>query len=372
MSFSELHASEVKEKLLKIRALLSQENLDAIHLRGVDWFAWATCGGDSSVIFSTETGIADVFVTQAKALILTSKIETTRLEKEEVPSGFDVLSFPWSDAGALEREVEALRKEWPRMASDRPSAGQLGLSPAWTAAKLDLSSAEIERYRRLGREAAEAATEVLSQITPETTEWELAGKAANALWARGIHPLLTLVGGAERSIAYRHPVAKNVAVGDHAVLVICGRKEGLYANFTRHVYFRDFSSEEIRKNEALTRIEAEAFSATRDLATLPQTYERIREKYAMLGFADEIGCHHQGGPTGYLSRETMARPEGGSFPPPGRSRAFAWNPSLSGGLKLEDTVLLNSEGQIEILTLDPKWPSTLVQGLSRPLALRKK
>lgn len=372
MSFFGDRGAEIAEKISRIRNLLESENLDAVHLRGVDWFSWATCGADSSVIFSTETGIADIFISQKKAILLTSEIETSRLKEEEVPGGFEIRSFPWSEGDALEQEVERLRREFPRLASDRPSSRQLGLSSAWTAAKSDLSSKEIERYRALGREAAEAATDVLHAVTPETTEWELAGKTASALWARGIHPLLTLVGGEARSVAYRHPVAKHVAIGDHAMLVVCGRRDGLYANFTRHVYFRGLTPEEARKNQLLAEIESEAFSATRELATLPETYDRIRKKYETLGFAEEIKFHHQGGPTGYLSRETMARPEVVNFPSPGRPRAFAWNPSLSGGLKLEDTVLLNSAGEIEVLTFDEKWPSQKFDGLFRPDALIRK
>ena len=57
---------------------------------------------------------------------------------------------------------------------------------------------ELERYRRVGRLASEAMTEVLSAAKPTWTEYQLAGAGAEALWARGLHPALTLVAGERR------------------------------------------------------------------------------------------------------------------------------------------------------------------------------
>ncbi len=44
--------------------------------------------------------------------------------------------------------------------------------------------------------------------------------------------------------------------------------------------------------------------------------------------------------------------------------AFAWNPSAP-GVKVEDTVLTTSAG-IEVLTVDPRWPTVRVGALDRP------
>ena len=80
----------------------------------------------------------------------------------------------------------------PEVVSDRPGPGELPLPPELVAAKRRLLPDELVRYRKLGRDAAEAMTEVLSAARPEWTEWELAGAGANALWRRGIEPMLTL------------------------------------------------------------------------------------------------------------------------------------------------------------------------------------
>jgi hypothetical protein len=44
--------------------------------------------------------------------------------------------------------------------------------------------------------------------------------------------------------------------------------------------------------------------------------------------------------------------------------ALAWNPSLPGS-KIEDTILRTAEG-LEVLTVDPAWPTVEVDGRARP------
>jgi len=58
----------------------------------------------------------------------------------------------------------------------------------------------------------------------------------------------------------------------------------------------------------------------------------IREQ----GFADEWKLHHQGGPAGYEPREFVATPITDNVISAGQ--VFAWNPSITGGVKSEDTV----------------------------------
>ena len=56
-------SGELSAKLATIRAALASAGAAAVRLRGVDWFAWATCGGSNVVILTTEAGIAEVLVT---------------------------------------------------------------------------------------------------------------------------------------------------------------------------------------------------------------------------------------------------------------------------------------------------------------------
>ncbi len=48
-------------------------------------------------------------------------------------------------------------------------------------------------------------------------------------------------------------------------------------------------------------------------------------------------------------------------------QAVAWNPSLP-GMKIEDTAVLTDNG-IELLTVEPHWPTFEVEGRARPEVL---
>jgi antitoxin VapB len=87
------------------------------------------------------------------------------------------------------------------------------------------------------------------------------------------------------------------------------------------------------------------------------------EAYAAQGVADEWRRHHQGGLTGYRGREVFAVPEDPTIIPD--SAAVAWNPSIGGGGKSEDTALVSPEG-VEVITRTPELPELDVDGLPRP------
>jgi hypothetical protein len=61
--------NEILSKIETVRAVLENHHLAGIVLRGVDWFSWATGGGSSVVILTSEQGIADVFITRDGAWI---------------------------------------------------------------------------------------------------------------------------------------------------------------------------------------------------------------------------------------------------------------------------------------------------------------
>ena len=69
--------------------------------------------------------------------------------------------------------------------------------------------------------------------------------------------------------------------------------------------------------------------------------------YAGQGFAEEWRRHHQGGRTGYRGREVFAVPGSQAVLPD--ACAVAWNPSVTGGGKSEDTALVTPAG-VEVLT----------------------
>lgn len=355
-------ASELEVKLARVRGILEQHGLSAVRLRGVDWFAWATCGGSNVVLLTTDVGVAEVLITRASAWVLTDAIEAARMEQEEVPRGLRVWSCPWAERGQREAFVEE-KRGGGLVASDRPTGQEVPLPAELVDARHSLLPEELERYRALARDAAEAMTEVLREAKPEWTGWQLAGAGAEALWARGIHPALTLVGEERRLPLHRHATASHERLGARAMLVFCARRHGLFANLTRFVYFREPTVEERRFATDAARVEAAAFEASKPGVTLGDVYSVMVEAYRASGHAGAESFHHQGGSCGYLSRDDVAVPGSKVVLQP--SNAMAWNPSLPGA-KIEDTVVLTEGGGLEILTVDPRWPTFTVEGRARP------
>lgn len=344
-----------------MQKILRDQDLAAFRLRGVDWFSWATGGGSSVVLQTDETGVAEIFVTRDSAFILTDAIEAERLHAEECKDSYTVWECPWQNRDSREDFVRSLT-EGRAIASDRPEDKEVALPHDLVEAKLILGPEEILRYRELGLDASRAMTDALRSARPDWTGYQLAAEGAKALWKRGIHPALILIGDSRRLPIYRHPTVSGEKLGDRAMMVFCARRAGLFANLTRFVFFKKPTAEDLALRDAVAAVEARAWSASRDGAILGDVYENIVKAYSEYGFPDQILKHHQGGTTGYRAREEVARSESRTHLKKGM--ALAWNPSLT-GTKVEDTVLLGDSG-VEILTVDPEWPTFTVNGQKRP------
>ncbi|MBD1838774.1 M24 family metallopeptidase [Coleofasciculus sp. FACHB-501] len=357
-------SEEVSQKLELIRNALTEADAQGLRLRGTDWFAWATAGGSSTVLLTAETGIAEVLVTAEDAWILTDEIEAQRLKDEEIPGNFQHYANPWADAAARESFVQQVTNGG-KILSDRPIPHvEKRLPASLQQHKRTLMPSELERYRQLGRQASEAMTEVLKAVKPDWTEYQLAGAGAEALWARGIHPALTLVAGERRLPLYRHATATGEEIGRQAMLVFCARRHGLYANLTRFVSFGS-SDESAKLHGDVRQIEAEALNFLKPGIALNTVYDTLADVYQKHGYPNAIREHHQGGTTGYLAREVVANPTTNDTLE--ENMAVAWNPSVRGA-KIEDTFVLLKDG-LENLTFDPNFPSVEVAGRLRPVPL---
>lgn len=355
-------AAEIGGKLALLRETLAQQGAGAMRLRGADWFAWVTAGGSNAVLHTTDTGVAEILVTLEEACVLTDQIEGERLRNEEVPQGFTFHIEPWAEPELRERYVLGVAGGLPVL-SDRPANGEQALPLALRQRRLVLGAAEQERYRALGREAAEGMTEVMHRARPEWTEQQLAGAGAEALWRRGIHPALVLAAGERRLALYRHATPSHEAIGSRAMLVFCARRHGLYANLTRFVSFGAGSAPEAQRT--LIDLEATGLEAVKAGNSLSSVYHALAQAYHHADVEDAIREHHQGGITGYQAREVVATHSTAIELEEGM--AFAFNPSY-GGMKIEDTFLLGPDG-LENLTFDPGWPALDVHGRKRPLWL---
>ncbi|MGL5060047.1 MAG: M24 family metallopeptidase [Microcoleus sp.] len=354
---------EVDRKLEFIRKTLTETDSNALRLRGTDWFAWATAGGSNTVLLTAETGVAEILITAENAFVLTDEIEAQRLQDEELPAHFQMHIYPWSDIAKRESFVTEMT-EGGKVMSDRPNVAETPIAPALQSRKQVMMSSELERYRRVGSLASQAMTEVLSAAKPTWTEYQLAGAGAEALWARGLHPALTLAAGERRLPLYRHATPTGEQIGRQAMLVFCARGSGLYANLTRFVCFGSLTEKDSQLHQKIREIEAAALDLCQPGVSLNAVYYALKIAYEEYRHSQAIREHHQGGTTGYLAREIIASPATTNML--AENTVVAWNPSLPGA-KIEDTFVIGSDGKLENLTFDRTWPSIEVAGRLRPL-----
>jgi Xaa-Pro aminopeptidase len=258
--------------------------------------------------------------------VLYPDIEHPRVLAEErlEELGYELAPYPWHEGHGLE---------------DSP--------PVLDGLRLELDDAERERYRRAGEDVANAMRATLERLHPDWSEHAAAAELAGQARQRGFTTPVLLVAGGERQRLHRHPLPTMTPLGLHALLAITAERDGLHVSMTRIASFGRAPAELARLVRACAEVDGVVIGASRAGATLGDVFAAGAEAYAAQGFPEEWRKHHQGGLTGYRGREVFAVP--GEPTAISASAALAWNPSITGGAKSEDTILVSSGG-VEVLT----------------------
>ncbi len=221
---------------------------------------------------------------------------------------------------------------------------------------------EDARFAALGAECAEVMSAAAEAVAPGQSEYEIAGHIAGASQPRGIQAVVNLVATDDRIYRYRHPLPTAKTLNRHALLVFCGRRDGLVASISRVVHFGPVPEELRRIHEAVAYVDGRALAVSRPGRTLGDVFGEIEAAYRDAGFPDAWQGHHQGGVTAYEPREYLGLP--GSTDVLEEGMVVAWNPSLPGA-KSEDSVLVTADGPA-VLTGTPKWPGIETVSVPRP------
>ncbi|HOV73115.1 MAG TPA: M24 family metallopeptidase [Candidatus Hydrogenedentes bacterium] len=382
-------------RLALIQAFLRQQKHDGILLSRVDNFAMATGGKRNYVSTATDMGACSLFVTKdGKAFFMGNNIEATRVMAEELSclecESRDFFWFDGSPAALVKKEFSG------SFVSDDGSLGE-NVNGKLAYLRALLTFEELEKYRRLGKLAADAMTATINAIKPGQTEADIAALlAAEGARRRCLTPVI-LVAADERIMRYRHPlpVVSSLLPGgpDECpvkgyVMVVGGfMREGLVVSMTRFKRVGDLPKGIQGAHARICAVDALLHEATEPGRTLGDVFADCQRAYVDLGFdPDEWHRHHQGGATGYAGRTCKAAP-GEPFPildPQWREtvkgildmdtpfgHAFAWNPSAP-GVKSEDTFIMLPDGAKEIVTRTPALPNVELSSiLGRPTAVAK-
>jgi len=321
----------------QVRAVLEKAGLGAVVLRRPENFAWYSGGADNRVDHASATGVADIVVTRAGAVVVTTNIEAPRMREEQVP-GWDVVEYAWhAGPGDLLRDLAG----GGAVGADVPGPSEVDVDAAIAPLRYRLDDDAAVRYRALAADAVSAVDAACAALDPAMTEPEAAGALSGACRAANLFASALMVGGAARLPRYRHPIPAGGPLGARALVVVCAERGGLYANLSRFVHFEPPDAELAARLEACQGILTRMREATRPGRTLGDLFDDCRRFYAEAGHPDGWRHHHQGGLTGYRSREVIAAP--GAALEIATGQAFAWNPSLPGA-KAEETFLLTADG----------------------------
>jgi Xaa-Pro dipeptidase len=250
-----------------------------------------------------------------------------------------VVEHPWyEEPAALLRELAG----GAGVGTDFPFTSGPDLSAEISPLRYVLDPDAIDLYRDLGEDTVVAVSEAAASVSPDTDELDAAAQLSAACLGRGMFAPVLLAASEERLVRHRHPVPNGGPLGKQAMLVVCAERGGLFVSLTRMIYFQEPDPQTARRQEAceevLRRMREEA---TREGSTLAQAFDDCRRFYAEAGFPGGWKDHHQGGMTGYASREIIATP--GTQQEVKVGQAFAWNPSLVGA-KAEETFVLGPDG----------------------------
>jgi Xaa-Pro dipeptidase len=340
-------SADRRSRRQRLRELMDRRGLGALLLRRSTNFAWYTGGADNRVDHASPFGVADVLITLDEEYIFTNNIEAPRMREEQTPH-FEVLEHPWyGDEAAAIREAVG---DTP-LGTDFSLESALDVSSEVAPLRYVLDPDALERYRKVGADAAAAVKQAADSLEPGIDEHEAAANLAASCQRRGLYSSVLLAAADNRIAGYRHPIPHGDTLERRAMLVVSAERGGLYANVTRMVHFEE-PNEELKRRQRgceaiLNRMREEATSPGR---TLADAFEDCQRFYAEAGFPWEWKLHHQGGMTGYASREIIATPQTHQEIRVGQ--AFAWNPSFTGA-KAEETFVLTEEGP-DVITRIPE------------------
>lgn len=345
--------NEIEIKTSRLCEMLAKNGLAGVLLNSQYNFAWLTGGGSNAVNLSAETGVGSLFVRRdGKRFAIANNIEIERIMTEEISTEhFTPIAVDWRDEKSvpdlLAREARKLSAGMGEPISDLPvSPGMRPAEGLVAPCRYQLTENETARYRSLGSDASEALDRVIERIVPGDSESKIADVVAEEVRRIGAAPIVVLAGADDRLNRYRHPVPTSNTWKRTLLIVLCARRAGLVANLSRLACVGPPGDVLIRNTESATRIFERACASTAVGRSGAEIYREIERAYAAEGFADEILNHHQGGATGYKSREWFAHPASGEIVH--LNQAFAWNPSIT-GTKVEETIILGNDG-IEFIT----------------------
>lgn len=344
----------------RLTALRERHGGKPVVLSSVGAVAWATGGLSAPIDRVAPSDPVWVVVSDSGTTLVVSSVEMARLEAEIDHGAWDVevVSAPWYETRS---HVDAVERLLGAAAATCLGDGAVGVDATTDliAARLALGTDDRAAVAALARAATDTVEEAVHSWRPGvTTDYEVAAVVSAGLESVGADAVCLIVGGDDRVRRFRHPLAAGVPVNELLMVVVVARFQGLHVALTRISATR--ADEQLDRDVARCDAVHRSLSAVTHVgATWGEIYTALGNAYRTIDAPDAWREHFQGGPIGYAQREFELAPTSSTSPwwsvPVDSGTAVAWNPSLAGGAKIEDTYLVDDEGPV-LLTDSGAWP----------------
>lgn len=321
---------------------------------------WRTGGMSDPVDLTASSDPVWVLDCDEGSALITNVVEAPRLEGDfhVRERGWEVLAGPWYDSQVpLALACDFAHASPEELLSDTDAFGR-NINDDLIAARLVLGIEEREELRELGALVGVALGAGIDAWRPGvTTDFDIAAVISAVLETEGAKAVCLIVGGDERLRYFRHPLAVGQVLNDAIMAVVVAKRAGLHVAATR-LCVRHGDDEIVTLMKTLDAVNDAVLTASLPGGTWGDTVNALAESYRDIGQPDAWREHFQGGPIGFDQREFELAPTQSASPfwqlPRHLNTAVAWNPSLRGGAKIEETYLLGDE--VEFLTATPSWP----------------
>lgn len=357
----------------RVRTVIEHTGVPGVVLTRPGPVAWASGGINPPIDRGAPIDTVWLAISESGCTVITTEVEAPRVAAELLPAEMQLVAVPWWDGDAFVAAAgEALEADVNELGSDGHPAFGRDLDFELQRVRLPLSEPECDELRELGRDAAAAVETALRGWQPGETDREIAARVVAHTEQTGADAPCLLVGGDERLAGFRHPVANGSRPQRVVMAVLVARRDGLHVALTRHAA-TGFDPELERGLTACRSIHRGVLDQCRPQARFGDALTALDDGYRDAGAEGEWRAHYQGGPIGYGQREFEIAPCQTTSPwwtePIDSGMAMAWNPSLPGGAKDEDTYLVGAAG-CELVTTTDSWPMVAAHdGLPRPAVL---
>ncbi len=311
---------------------------------------WITGGLSDVIDLTASNDPVWVVETPSERALITSEIEAPRLRGDfDLDAlGWELIPVPWYDANArVDAACRFAGRALRDFISDREGLGD-ALVEELVCARMILTPPEQRELHLLGALAACALETSIDEWRPGTTnDFEIASLVSAQLERYGAKAVCLIVGGDDRLREYRHPLAIGEVLSTAVMAVVVARRGGLHVAATRTAVTSENDPILTLAND-VDLVHQEVLRATVTGSTWGGATEALARGYERIGQRSAWREHFQGGPIAYEQREFELAPGQHESPywnsPCQPGMAVAWNPSLSGGAKIEETYLLGTDG----------------------------